>query len=476
MDPAELAFAGIARQAELVRAGEVSSRELVELYLERIERLDPQLNAFRVVMAESALEEADRADSRRSSGEQASLSGVPLAIKDGVDVRGETTSHGTGCFDTPEDQDAHMVTRLREAGAVILGKTNLPELAICGFTESKTWGKTRNPWNTERTTGGSSGGSGAAVAAGLVGAASASDGAGSIRIPATNCGLFGLKPQRGRIPLSPDVYVDNEEHWHGMSVNGSLTRSVADTGLYLDVTAGPLPGTPDAPPPPQRPFAEAAATPPQRLRIAWSLKAPRLIAPSAKLAESNHRGLDETIELLRSLGHDVGERDPDFGGVGNAFSALYLSGARQDVKRTPNPERLERRTRGFARLGAPYAGRMTRSAKRAIAKHGARVNRIFDDHDVLLTLVSAVPAVEVGRWEGRGALRTVLGMSGVYPYPGTWNYLGNPAASVPAGFTDDGLPLSVQLVGRPNDEATLLSLAAQIEAERPWADRRPPVS
>jgi amidase len=476
MDAGELAFAGITRQAELVRSGEVSSRELAETYLDRIERIDARLNSFRTVMAESALEQADAADRRRSSGEDLPLLGVPVAVKDTVDLRGEVTSHGTGCFDTPVDKDAHMAVRLREAGAVIIGKTNLPELAIYGFTESKTWGATRNPWDAGRTTGGSSGGSGAAVAAGLVGAASGSDGAGSIRIPAANCGVFGLKPQRGRVPMTPDPYVEDSEHWHGLSVNGVLTRTVADTALYLDVTSGPVPGEWEAPPPPDRSFTESASIPPGSLRIACSLEAPRLLAPPEKVADANRRGFDEMRGLLRSLGHDVAERAPEFDWVGNAFSPLYLGGIRQDIKRTPHPERLESRTRGFSLLGAPYAGRLAASAKRAIAKHAERINRLFENHDVFMTLISPVRPVEVGRWEGKGALRTVIGMSRVYPYTGVWNYLGNPAATIPAGIADDGLPLAVQIVGRPEDEGTLLSLAAQIEAERPWADARPPVA
>jgi amidase len=468
VDADELAFSGIARQAGLVRAGEVSSRELVELYLERIERLDPRLNAFRLVMGDSALEEAGRADSRRAAGEELPLLGVPLALKDNTDVAGEVTTHGTGAYDLPASADSELVRRLRGAGAVLIGKTHMPEFAICGFTESKTWGSTRNPWDPDRTPGGSSGGSGAAVAAALVGGASASDGAGSIRIPAANCGLFGLKPQRGRISLLPDA-----EHWRGMSVSGCLTRSVLDTALYLDVTAGSAPGDAHTPPPPPRPFVESARSSPGRLRVAWSTKAPRLLAPPMRLADANRRGLEETVRALESLGHHLAERDPDWGMVGNGVSALYLNGIRAEVKTAPHPERLEARTRGFARLGAAYAGPGLRRARRLIAKHAERVNRLFDDHDVLVTLISAAPPVEVGRWEGKGAMRTVFGMSSVYPYTGAWNYLGNPAASVPAGFTDEGLPLAVQLVGRPNDEGTLLSLAAQLEAERPWADRRP---
>ena len=216
MDRDELAFAGVARQAELVRSGEVSSRELTALYLERIGRLDPELNAFRRVLAERALADADQADARRGAGDDRPLLGVPLALKDTEDVGAELTALGTAAQERPAERDNEFVSRLRAAGAVVLGKTNLPELAIMGSTEGPAFGVTRNPWDTDRTPGGSSGGSAAAVAAGLCAAASASDGAGSIRIPASCCGLVGLKPQRGRISLSP-----LQEHWYGLSVLGS---------------------------------------------------------------------------------------------------------------------------------------------------------------------------------------------------------------------------------------------------------------
>src|SRR2546426_1038475 len=230
----DLAFAGIADQARLVRRGEVSSRELVQLYLERIERLDPQLNAFRVVLAEKALAEAAEADSRRSGGEEAPLLGVPVAIKDNVDVAGEATTHGTRAYEGIAGEDAEIVRRLRAAGAVMIGKTNLPELAIWPFTESEGWGTTRNPWDPSRSPGGSSGGAGAAVASGMVGIAQASDGGGSIRIPAACCGLFGLKPQRGRVSLMPDP-----QHWYGLSVFGCVSRTVLDTAVFLDAVRGP---------------------------------------------------------------------------------------------------------------------------------------------------------------------------------------------------------------------------------------------
>src|SRR6188472_2414254 len=260
----DLAFAGAAKQAEMVRAGEVSPTELVHLCLERIARIDPQLNAFRKVFAEKALLEAEQAEARLKAGDERPLLGVPVAIKDEVDVAGEINTHGTDGFTEPAREDSEMVRRLREAGAIVVGLTLLPELAICGFTESATYGVTRNPWNPQRTPAGSSGGSGAAVAAGLVPIASAGDGAGSIRLPAASCGLFGLKPSRGRASLAPEL-----EGWGGLAVLGCLSRNVLDTALWLDVVAGGS-KEPEAPPPPDRPFVESAGTAPGKLRVAWS--------------------------------------------------------------------------------------------------------------------------------------------------------------------------------------------------------------
>src|SRR6201995_3825087 len=226
----DLAFAGAARQAQMVRDGEVTPTEMVRLALDRIRRLDPELNSFRKVFEEQALLEAEQAEARLKGGDDRPLLGVPIAIKDEVAVRGEVNLHGTDAFEEPAKADCEMVRRLREAGAIVVGLTLLPELAVCGFTESATYGVTRNPWNPQRTPGGSSGGSGAAVAAGLVPVASASDGAGSIRIPAACCGLFGLKPQRDRVPTTPH-FADGV----GWVVVGAVTRSVLDTGVMLDV-------------------------------------------------------------------------------------------------------------------------------------------------------------------------------------------------------------------------------------------------
>ncbi len=465
---ADLAFAGLARQAEAVRAGEVSPRELVELYLARIERLEPRLNAFRVVRAERALAEAAEAERRRPADGEAPLLGVPIAVKDSQDVAGELTTHGTGCVVKPATADSEMVRRLRAAGAIVIGKTNLSELAFAMFTESPTWGVTRNPWDTERTPGGSSGGSGAAVAAGLAAAATASDGAGSIRYPAAYCSLFGLKPQRGRVALDPDF-----EHWHGMSVNGCVTRTVLDTALFLDVTAGGGRAH-DKPPPPERSFAEAAQAPPGKLRIAASVKGTRALAPPL-LDDRCRRAVVETAELLATLGHHVVWRDLDWGTVGNPTAILYSRGVADDARSISHPERLGRQVRSVARAGALIPDWLLRRARAATPKHARRLNGIFDEHDVVLLPVIGEPPVPVEKWTSHGGQWTLAGMTRRTGFGPPWNYIGNPAAAVPAGFTADGLPLSVQLVGRPNDEPTLLSLAAQLEAERPWANRLPPI-
>jgi amidase len=465
----EIAFAGAAKQAEMVRAGEASPTDLVRLCLERIGRLDPQLNSFRKVFAEKALLEAEQAEARLKSGDQRPLLGVPIAIKDEVDVAGEVNTRGTDAFVEPAREDSEMVRRLREAGAIVVGLTLLPEMAICGFTESATYGVTRNPWNPQRTPAGSSGGSAAAVAAGLVPIASAGDGGGSIRLPAASCGLFGLKPQRGRISFAPNL-----ELWNGLAVNGCVSRTVLDTALWLDVTAGGS-KEPGAPPPPERPFVESAQAAPGKLRVAWSTAAPRAMAPPIVSGVVKTAVVD-TAQVLSSLGHHVVQQDPEWGGVGNNIIPRFLRGVADTVAEVPHPERLERRTRGFGRLGGLLPDGLFERALRAREEDARRIDAIFETHDVLMTPVMGGTALPVRRWEGRGALWTVLGMSRFYPFCIPWNHLGNPAMSVPVGFSAEGMPLAVQIIGRPGDEATLLSLAGQMEAERPWADKRPPIS
>ncbi len=459
MDATDLAFAGAAQQARLIAAGDVSSRELVQTYLDRIARLDPQLNAWRIVFAERALAEADQADGRRGAGNERPLLGVPIAIKDDIDIGGEPTAWGTAAHGGPAPQDAEVVRRLRAAGAIVLGKTNVPELTIWPFTETITFGATRNPWDVERTPGGSSGGTAAAVASGMVGIGVGSDGLGSIRIPAAWCGLFGIKPQRDRVPIAP-----HDDAWQGLSVNGPITRTVADAALFLDATSD------------EGGFADAAAREPGKLRVAVSSKL--AAGQLARISPDVRAAVERTSELLRSLGHEVVERDPDLPTSLMAhLLTRYFRGIHEDVAQAmPHPQRLEARTRTMARIGGMIPAGVVAKQRAAEAGIAARINKLFDHADVLLQPGPVTAPSRVGQYHGRGALWTLNGVAPRVPFQGWWNGTGQPACVVPAGLDRDGLPVGVQLVGRPSDEATLLSLSAQIEAERPWADRRPPVS
>jgi amidase len=300
-----------------------------------------------------------------------------------------------------------------------------------------------------------------------VGAAVGTDGGGSIRVPASCCGVFGIKPHRGRVSFAPDP-----EHWLGLSAAGPLTRGVLDSALFLDAVAGSVPGDAAQPPPPERPFAEAARTPPGKLRIALSLK-PIVRAP---LHDEVSGAVQETAELLRSLGHEVRERDPYYGEIRPLIVPRWLRGIHEDAKRMARPRQLERRTRQVAYIGGLLPPGLVERARRAEAERARRMNEVLADHDVVLTPTLPRPPVRIGAWDGRSAMTTFGPVAAYVAFTSPWNLTGQPAASVPAGFTSDGLPVGVQLVGRPNDEGTLLSLAAQMEAERPWADSRPPMS
>jgi amidase len=464
VDALDLSYAGIARQAALIRSGEVSPAELVEACLARIERLDPSLNAFRIVFAERAMAEAQQAAGRGSAGDERPLLGVPVAIKDNVDVAGEVTTMGSIAHGGPAPRDAEVVRRLRAAGAIVIGKTHLSELAVFPWTETAAFGMTHNAWDHTRTAGGSSGGSGTAVAAGMTGAAYASDGGGSIRIPAAVNGLVGLKPQRGRVSLMPDP-----QHWYGLSQAGSVTRRVADTALWLDAVAGPAPGDLHSAPAPDRPFLESAATAPGRLRIAVSTKP----AARAKVHDVVRRAVDETAALLRSLGHDVREADPDYGFLEPLFFPRWMRGIHDDVEALPHPELLERRNRLLGIGGRLLGAGSVRRALAGEAPRARRINRVFETFDLLLTPTIPMPPWRLGRFEGRSLAAALAGAGEIVAFTTAWNVTGQPAASLPAPVTDGGVPIGVQLVGRPGDEATILSVAGQLEAEVGWAERRP---
>ncbi len=370
----ELAFAGPRALAELIRAREVTPRELVELYLGRIEALDPRLNAFRTTFAEQALAEADElTDTERP------LAGVPIAFKDDIAVAGQVATMGSRSFGPPATKDAEAVRRLRAAGAIPIGITNVPELMIFPWTATAANGVTRNPWDPGRTPGGSSGGSASAIAAGMVAAATGSDGGGSIRIPAACCGLVGMKPTRGRVSSQP-----YGEGWLGLSVFGALARTVSDSALLLDVMHGAMPGDQYAAPPFAGSYLEAASRPPGRMRIAVSRKVPPGLI--ASVSQEQRGAWERTAKLLSELGHDVVERSPAYGLAQLDFVQMWLRGIYETTLDVPDPTQLERLTRQMAAGGRRLVpdGRRARLRNKQAAT-SARIMALWDEVDVLVT-------------------------------------------------------------------------------------------
>jgi amidase len=448
IDEADVAYAGVIGQAELLRDGRLTCVELVDLLLRRIERFDGRLNAFRVVLASAALAEAAAADAARQAGDQRPLLGVPIAIKDNVAVRGQPTLLGTGSPEPAATEDDELVQRFRAAGLIVLGITHLPELAMWAATESTWHGVSRNPWDERRTPGGSSGGSAAAVAAGLVAAAHATDGLGSIRIPASCCGLVGLKSTAGLVPIHP--------HWNGLSHAGFVTRSVRDTAALLEaVTDGP-------PSPPLQP-------PPSGLRIALSTKGTAPVRPVAEVRAA----LDRTASILRDLGHTVLDRDPPIpASLGGSNIVRYLTSLVDDVNGLAEPSAVEGRTKAMAAIGRRIPSQALPWAMRQAAEFGDTMAGFFDDVDLLLTPTMPVLPRLAGCLAHRGTVRSIQHMLPCASYTGAWNACGLPAMNLPVGTTRAGLPVGVQLIGPAHSEATLLAVAAAVEPLAGWLDRR----
>lgn len=459
---------GLADQAGALASGDVSSIELVAASLERIEETQETLNAFRCVRAEAAHAEAEECDRRIAAGERAPLLGVPVAIKDDTDIAGETTAFGcAGNFDEITE-DSEVVRRLREAGAVIVGKTTTSEIGQWPFSESLGSGITRNPWDLDHTPGGSSGGAAAAVAAGLVPGAIGSDGAGSVRIPAAWCHLVGIKPQRGRISTWP-----HPEAFRGLTCLGPLTRTVGDAALLLDATAGNVDSDLHRPDPPASSYLEASRETPPRLRIALSTAIPFSGAP-AKLDPEIRAATERMGGVLEGLGHQVAEADPAYGLVGASFMPRSMSGIREWVDRIAEPEELDPRTRHNAMVGKLLSGPALAAARALERPIRARIGKIFEDFDVVLAPTTAKPALEVGAAKGLGGWATDKLIVGACPYAWPWNVIGWPGINVPAGLTEGGLPIGVQLLGPANTEGLLISLAAELEGVERWHERHPP--
>ena len=459
--------------AGLVRARELSARELVEESLRRIDELDPTINAFTHVAGDSALAAADAI----GPGDSRPFAGVPIAIKDNRAVAGMPLTMGSDLFGefTPSS-DAACVRRLRDAGFVIVGKTSMPEMGILPTTEPRRFGATRNPWDTERTPGGSSGGAAAAVAAGMVPVAHGNDGGGSIRIPASCCGLVGLKPARGRVSSAPDS-------GHSFLVcDGVLTRSVADTASMLDVLAGPELGDATwAPPPPAAGYCAVAEADPGRLRIGLATAPP---FEGATIDPVCSQAALDAAALLASLGHRVEEITPPWSGLdllsdftrafGPAISyTTWLGGriagrepAQDDVE--PLTWALWERTRGQDTIAYLSALSRLESAARSIVT-------VLEPYDAVVTPALGGRPVPIGEIDGLGADPMVkYRRSATFtPFTAIVNVTGQPAIALPLYHGDDGLPTAVQLIGPPAREEVLLALATQLERALPWTERAP---
>jgi amidase len=455
----ELAFLTATEQADLVRRGEIKPVELVETYLERIERLNPELNAFVTVCGDEALAAA--------AGElpDGPFKGVPIPIKDLQETAGIRTTFSSRAYaDYVPDFDVAVVRRLKEAGFVVIGKTNTPEFGITAVTESNLNGVCRNPWDTSRTPGGSSGGAAVSVAAGLAPIAHGTDGGGSIRIPASCCGVFGLKPARGRVSLAP--YGGHE----GFSSSGPLARSLLDAAALLDVIAGYETGDPWWAPAPERPFVEEVVSEPGRLRIALTTTPPI----DAGVAPECIAAAEDAAALLRELGHEVEEATPPWadGKLLDLFMTVWkvIPGMRGKPRELFEPMNRVLMDAGDEINAVEYV-----NATQELRGWARQVVAFWGGYDLVLTPTLAQPPPAVG------ALMDESDPWGNFdrawrftPFTQVANVTGLPAASLPLFWSDDGLPIGAQLIGRPADEATLIRVSAQLEAARPWRERRPP--
>lgn len=460
--------------AELVRKNEVSPAELVDAAIERIEKHNGTLNA----VVYKAYEQARRT----AAGELPTgvFRGVPFLIKDlGCPVAGMPRTSGSAFLrnEVPAE-DGELTRRYRASGVILLGKTNTPEFGITGTTESAHLGPCRSPWNPDHIAGGSSGGSAAATASGMVPLAHASDGLGSIRIPAACCGLFGLKTTRERNPSGPNF----GERVVGFGVDHVVSRTVRDSAAMLDATGYPEASTPYPQLPAGASFSDEVSRSPGRLRIAFSAETPS----GRPIHAENLRALEETVQLLGELGHDVIDRKLDIdyrklyraqGAISACNSAASLDDMIERVGRKPREDELEPLTWSGIQLGRRLRGDVVLASWRTLRQMCVEILEFFEDVDVFLTPVMGTPPPPIGHIDPVRIEPKELGrrQAAAFPYTPPFNFTGQPAMSVPLCMSSDGLPLGMQFAGRYADEATLLRLAAQLEEARPWAGRRPQI-
>ncbi len=461
-------FPTLTQQLYQLASGTATSDELVRRSLRAIVASQSTLNCFRVVLTQEALDEAAAADRKRAAGEQLPLLGIPIAVKDDVDVAGVPTRFGAAGNMRPATADSEVVRRLRAAGAVIVGKTNTCELGQWPFTSGPAFGHTFNPWSRKHTPGGSSGGSAAAVAAGLVPAAIGSDGAGSVRIPAAWTHLVGIKPQRGRISTWP-----LPEAFNGITVNGVLARTVTDAALVLDAASGNVDGDLHKPPPVR--VSDYVGRAPGPLKIALSTKFPMTLF-RAKLHPEIRHAMETVAGQLEQLGHTITQADPSYGlRMSWSFLSRSTSGLLDWADRLGHDVTLDRRTVANMRMGRLLSENVLRKARAHEAESQRRVGWIFNLADVVLAPTTAQPPPLAHDFDDRGGLATDRTMIRACPVTWPWNLLGWPSINVPAGFTSGGLPIGVQLMGPANSEPLLISLAAELEALNGWAARQPAI-
>lgn len=455
-------------QATAVRRRETSAVELVTHHLARVERLSGELGAFVTVTADQALAQARAADALvATGGDLPPLLGVPTAIKDLNATKGVRTTFGSALHaEEVPDYDDHVVTLLRSAGTISLGKTNTPEFGLPCYTEPEVAPPARTPWDLSRSAGGSSGGAGAAVAAGLVPFAQGSDGGGSVRIPSSVCGLFGIKPTRGRVsngPLGNDVT--------GLSGCGPLARTVADAAALLDAMAVPQPGDPHWAPPPAETYLAQVGRDPGRLRIGRYVD--NIL--SAPVHPECRQAWEDASTLLAELGHDVVDIPvPDLGDLYVSFVVLWTVGAAAIAVPEGREEELRPLTRWLRACGRDVTGPQFLTAAGALQTAARAYLADTVGFDAVLTpSLAQLPALIGSLRDDANPAADFAAQAAFTPYTSLYNMTGQPAVSVPLHRTGDGLPVGVQLVGRTADEATLVRLSAQLEAARPWADVHP---
>lgn len=447
--------------------GDISAVDLVTETLHAIDAAEPAIGAYKIVRHQQALAEAAAADERRAQGGHGALLGVPVAIKDETDLAGHPTSFGSRGEWPEATQDAEMVRRLREAGAVIVGKTHSPEFGQWPFTEGFEF-QTRNPWNPAYSPGGSSGGASATVASGAVAASFGADGAGSVRIPASWTNLVGIKPQRGRISTFPMV-----DPFYGLTVYGPLSRTVRDAAYLLDVATGSHPDDVHRPAAPAGTFADAAGRTPRRLRIALSFKVPFSGVP-ASVDPAVEAATRRLADVLAGLGHEVVELDPDYGLIGLSFLPPSMVGINDWAVRAPDAAVLDPRTRSNARTGRILRGPALKAALASRGYFARRIGAIFDKVDVVLAPTTAQAPLPIGAaGPGTSNHRTDQVIIQACPMTWPWNVLGWPSVNVPAGFID-GLPVGSQLMGPACSEELLISLASELEASERWFEHTAP--